>query len=119
MNDCPYVYVNEPDQESYTIVTQDEYGDDIILPLFLRGVTSHLNVEPLTCDEFEMHNCPRITLTSRDLTWDPSSTVYEDQETILRNCHHQPNFTILHLNHGNFTVLVLQGNPTPLPPTPI
>ena len=50
------------------------------MPFHLRSVTSLLHVEALTLDKFNAHECPRVTLTHRDLTWDPGSTVYEDQE---------------------------------------
>ena len=64
---------------------EDEYGDNIILPFFLNCVTYHLNVDTLTRDEFESHECPRIILTHRDLTWDPSTTIYEDQKNSMLN----------------------------------
>ena len=38
---------------------------------------------PLTRDEFEHHGCTQIDLTSRDLTWDPSTDIYEDQENTM------------------------------------
>ena len=49
----------------------------------MRGVTSHLNVLPLTRNEFEHHGCTRIELTSHDITWDPSTDVYEDQDNAM------------------------------------
>ena len=58
----------------------DENGASVVLTFFLRGFTSHLTIMPLTHDEFEHHGCTRIDLTSRDLTWDPSTDIYEDQE---------------------------------------
>ena len=68
INEFTCIYCNEPNQESRTIVTEDEYGDNVILPFFLNGVTSHLNVDTLTRDEFEAHDCPWLTLTHRDMT---------------------------------------------------
>ena len=62
------------------MVAQDEYGNSVILPFFLSGVTSHVHVEPLSRDEYECHNCPQITLTNTNQTWDPSATTFEDQE---------------------------------------
>ena len=62
------------------MVALDEDGERVIMPLFLRGVTSVLETCPVTLEEFENHVCPRVELTAADLTWDPSSTVYEDQE---------------------------------------
>ena len=80
VNDCPKIYCEDPTDESHAIVATDEYGDDIILPFYLRGVTSYLDTKPLSLEEYEAHNCPRVELTSQHLTWDPSSPVYEDQE---------------------------------------
>ena len=83
INKCPRMYCREPTQESHAIVALDENGASVVLPFFLRGFTSHLNVLPLTRDEFEHHGCTWIDLTSRDLTWDPSTDVYEDQENAI------------------------------------
>ena len=70
------MYCGEPTQESHDIIVMDENGASVVLPFFLRGVTSYLTVMPLTRDEFEHHGCTRIELTSRDLTWDPSTDIY-------------------------------------------
>ena len=48
-----------------------------------RGVTSFLNVEPLSLNEFEAHECPRVELTDQHLTWQPHSSVFEDQENAM------------------------------------
>ena len=77
------MYCREPTQESHEIVAMDENAASVVLPLFFGGVTSHLNVLLLTCDEFEHHGCNRIELTSRDLTWYLSTDIYEDQENAL------------------------------------
>ena len=61
----------------------DENGASFVLLFFLILVTSHLTVMPLTRNEFEHHGCTRIELTSRDLTWDPSTYIYEDQENTM------------------------------------
>ena len=50
------------------------------MPLFLRGVASVLKTGDVALEEFDSHACPRIELTAADLDWDPSSTVFEDQE---------------------------------------
>ena len=38
---------------------------------------------PLTRNKFEHHWCTRIDLTSCELTWDPSTDIYEDQENAM------------------------------------
>ena len=80
VNDYPGMYYKDPTEESHDIVTQDDNDENVILPFFLSGMTSHINVESPSRDEFELHRCPRTTLTNADLTWDPSATIYEDQE---------------------------------------
>ena len=77
------MYCCEPTQESHAIFAIDKNGASTTLPFFLRGVTSHLNILPLTRDEFEHHGCTQIELTSRDLTWNPSTDIYEDQENAM------------------------------------
>ena len=77
------MYCREPTQESHAIFAMDDNGASVVLPFFLRGVTSHLTVMPLTRDEFEQNGCNRIELTSRDLTWDLSTDIYEDQENAM------------------------------------
>ena len=68
INDCPRIYVDCPDAESHSIVAMDEYGKHVVLPFFLRGVTSLLNVEPITQSEWDDHVCPRVTLTDLALS---------------------------------------------------
>jgi hypothetical protein len=63
----------------------DEDGRRFILPFFLKGVTSHLNVSTLSIKEYEHHGCQRIELTSHHLTWDPGTDVYEDQANTILN----------------------------------
>ena len=75
ITEYPSIYCNESDQESHAIVTEYEYGDNVILPFFLNGVTSHLDVNTLSRDEFEAHDCPWLNLTHCDPTWDHNTTI--------------------------------------------
>ena len=54
----------------------DENSNKVVLPFFLRGVTSLLETEPVVLEELDRHECLRIELTAADLDWDPSSTVF-------------------------------------------
>ena len=83
INECLRMYCSEPTQESHAIVAMYENGASVVLPFFLRGVTLHLNVLSLTHDKFEHHGCTRIDLTLGDLTWVPSTYIYEDQENAM------------------------------------
>jgi hypothetical protein len=44
---------------------------------------SLLNVRTVTIDEFNSQNYPRLHLTSETLTWDPTTTLYEEQENAM------------------------------------
>jgi hypothetical protein len=55
----------------------------VILPLTLRGVTSLLNVTTMTINEFNSQDYPQLHLTSETLTWDPTTTLYEEQENAM------------------------------------
>ena len=72
-------------EESHLIILTDENGERVVLPFFLKGVTSYLNVSPLYQDEYEHHGCPRIELTSPHLTCEPDTDVYEDWENAMLN----------------------------------
>ena len=63
------MFCNESDEKSHAIIAEDENGEPVILPFFLRGVTSFLNVKPLSLDEFEAHEFPRVELTDQHLNW--------------------------------------------------
>ena len=65
VNECPRMYCKDPNEESHSIVCEDKFGEKVIVPLFLKGVTSYFNTEPLTREEFEAHDCPRIIMTVR------------------------------------------------------
>ncbi len=52
-------------------------------PTGLRGVTSLLNVRGVTLDEWTSDAFKRLYLTSETLTWDPTTTLYEEQEVAM------------------------------------
>ena len=83
VNDCPRMYVENPDEESHCIVANDEDGNKVLLPFLLRGVTSYLSVTTLGKQEFDSHEYPRVHLTSCDLRWDPGSDIYAQQENAM------------------------------------
>ena len=79
INECLRMYCSEPTEESHSIIAHDD-DEQVIILFFLRGVTSLFHTFSVEASEFERHGCPRVELTSSQLTWDPSSAVFEDQE---------------------------------------
>ena len=52
----------------------------LTLPMSLDGIISYVPVSTPSQAEWDSGIIPRIDLTSRDLTWDPSTKSYESQE---------------------------------------
>lgn len=83
VNDTPKFLTDNPTEETHAIVAHDEYNDKVVLPFMLKGVTSYLPVRSLTQEEFDRNEAVRVHLTNQDLTWDPSSGIYEEQENAM------------------------------------
>ena len=78
--------MNPADQTHAIVATTDNDPDTaIILPLYLKGVTSFLPVSNPSLNHWGSHKYPRINLTSDHLIWDPSDTEFSDQEDAMRN----------------------------------
>ena len=96
VGETPKFLVSNPTDETHALTTRDD--DDptqaVHLPLALRGVTSLLHVRKPTRAEWESDQFPRYHLTSESLTWDPTTTLYEDQEAAMVDYHG----TIVHAN---------------------
>ena len=80
INDCPKFLISNHTEDSNCIIAHDEYGARVVLPLVLQGITSALNVHQISEAEWTREAPTRITLTNRDLHWDPNSSIYEEQE---------------------------------------
>ena len=72
--------IADPTEYSHCIISHDEYGARVVLPLVLQGITSALNVHHVSDAGWTQEAAPRITMTNRDLRWDPNSSIYEEQE---------------------------------------
>ena len=86
INDLPKFLDPSPSDTSHLILCPlHNYDDDkpvqmIVLPLWLKGVTSYLNVDRPTAEEWTSAVHLRLILTSEHLTWDPHDTSYGQQE---------------------------------------
>jgi hypothetical protein len=85
VNNLPkFLAANPTDQtHALTINNPNNPLQLVILPLTLRGVTSLLNVRTVTIDEFNSQDYPQLHLTSQTLTWDPTTTLYGQQENAM------------------------------------
>ncbi len=85
VDDTPKFLTSDPTDHTHalTIIDPHQPAQMAILPLALRGVTSLLNVRGITLDEWNSDAFKRLHLTSETLTWDPMTTLYEEQEAAM------------------------------------
>jgi len=89
VGETPKFMVANPTDKTHalTIPDDDDPTRAVHLPLALRGVTSLLNVRKPTLDEWDSDNIYRYHLTSETQTWDPTMTLYEEQEAAMLDHH--------------------------------
>ncbi len=85
VNNLPKFLAANPTDQMHALTINDPNNplQPVILPLTLRGVMSLLNVRTVTIDEFNSQDYPRLHLTSETLTWDSTTTLYEQQENAM------------------------------------
>jgi hypothetical protein len=85
INDTPKFLVPNPTDKMHalTLKDPDHPAQTITFPLALQGVTFLLNVRAPTLDKWNSDAFWRLHLTSETLTWDPTTTLYEDQELAM------------------------------------
>ncbi len=89
VGETPKFLVPNPTDKMHALMIRD--NDDptqvVHLPLALRGVTLLLHVRKPTRAEWESDRFPRYHLTSESLTWDPTMTLYKEQELAMVDHH--------------------------------
>ena len=89
VSEIPKCMTDNPTDETHALMIYDDDDPTWVthFPLALRGVTSLLNVRKPTLTEYNSDIHPRFHLTSEHLTWDPSTTMYEEQEVAMIDHH--------------------------------
>jgi hypothetical protein len=87
VNNMPKFLMSDPTDHTHalTIVYPHQPAQMVILLLALQGVTSLLNLRGITLDKWNSDAFKRLHLTSETLTWDPTTTLYEEQEAAVIN----------------------------------
>ena len=85
----PKFLVPNPTDETHalTITDNDDPTQVVHLPLALRGVTLLLYMQKPTLAKWESDQFPQYHLTSESLTWDLTTTIYEEQELAMVDHH--------------------------------
>ena len=66
--DCPILLTYHPTEETHAIISDIKWGNKVVLPLWLSGVTSYLSVRSLTENEWNQQETPQVTLMNKHLT---------------------------------------------------
>ncbi len=76
---------SDPTDHMYALTIRDPHqpAQMVILRLALQGVTLLLNVRGITLDEWNSETFKWLHLISETLTWDPTTTLYEEQEVAM------------------------------------
>ena len=74
-----------PNDQTHAIAVKDPENlvQTLTLRLALQGVISLLHVRTPSIDDWNTGDTRRLALTSKDLLWDPSLTMYEEQEAAM------------------------------------
>jgi hypothetical protein len=85
VDDMPMFLTSDPTDQTHELTIRDPHqpAQMVILRLALQGVTSLLNVRGITLDEWNSDAFKWLHLTSETLTWDPTTTLYEEQEAAM------------------------------------
>jgi hypothetical protein len=85
VDDTSKFLMSDPTEHTHalTIIDPHQPAQTVILLLALRGVTSLLDVRGITLDEWNSDAFKQLHLTSETLTWDPTTTLYEEQEAAM------------------------------------
>jgi hypothetical protein len=82
VDETPKFLAIKPTDQTHalTVPDPDDPSQTLTLPLSLRGAISLLHVRNVTANDFYNDDIHSIDLTSETLTWDPSTTLYEERD---------------------------------------
>ncbi len=85
VDNTPMFLISDPTDHTHASTIRDPHqpAQMVILQLALQGVTLLLNVRGITLDEWNSDTFKRLHLISETLTWDPTTTLYEEQEAAM------------------------------------
>lgn len=110
VDECPKFLCPNPTIDNHSIYFP---VDKVRFPLDLHGTTSYIPTRRPR-GLLEVNGNPNLTLTSEHPEWDPSSSIFSQQEEAMTNWKGD----IKNRRKPNRQVLAVQA-PTPLPPRPI
>jgi hypothetical protein len=87
VDNTPKFLTSDPTDYMHALTLNDPLhpAQMAILPLALQGVTSLLNVRAPTLDAWNSGAFIRLHFLSETLIWDPTTTLYEEQEAAMIN----------------------------------
>ena len=85
INDVPKLLTKTPTHDSHSIVAQDINNPltPLVLPLYIRGVTSWLPVSKPSLEDWNYMKYQTIELTAEQLDWEPNDTRFQESEEAM------------------------------------
>jgi hypothetical protein len=85
VDNMPKFLTSDPTDHMHALTIRDPHqpAQTVIFQLALQGVTSLLNVRDIMLDEWNSDAFKWLHLTSETLTWDPMTSLYEEQEAAM------------------------------------
>ncbi len=83
VKNMPKFLTSDPTDHTHALTIKDPdhlVAQMVLLPLALQGVTLLLKVRVPTLDKWNSDTFNWLHPTSESLTWDPTMTLYEEQE---------------------------------------
>jgi hypothetical protein len=115
VDNTPKFLTSDPTDHTHALTMKDPDHpvQTVFLPLALQGVTFLLNVRAPTFDEWNSDTFKWLHLTPESLTWDPTTTFYEEQEAaMIDNSEHVVTATRSLRGHVNHLVINLLSSLT-------
>ena len=85
INELPKFLAEDQDEKTHAIIVNDMLSpsEPLVVPLALKGVTSHLPSRKPKSSDYEDEYNPYIDTTSEAPVWEPSETGFAEQEDAM------------------------------------
>ena len=84
-NELPKFLAEDQDEKTHSIIVDDPLNptEPLVISLSLKGITSYLLSRKPRVSEYEDESIPHIDMTSKAPVWDPSETIFSEQEDVM------------------------------------
>jgi hypothetical protein len=116
VNCTPKFLTDNPDEETHSIVLHDnETESKIVIPMSLHRTNSYFPTFKPTMEQFE--SCRQFELTAERPDWDPSNSIFAEQEDAMLDSRGQLKQHFADRGQGRqISKILSEHTPIPIPP---